>query len=158
MKRYFILALSFSPAFVWFALLIFLSGQNGEETAELSSEIAEWFQKYLFPKFEDQTIHMVLRKVAHAFVYAVEALLLVAPLTKYMSMKRSMLLTLALCSVVAILDEVFKAYIPGRHCDWPEILLNIMGVSIGIGVGGILSLFVRAKRNRWQKTGKRIKT
>lgn len=138
MKRYFFLTLSFLPPLFWLVLMFFLSGQNGEETAELSFGIAEWLQQHLFTQLDDRTIHMSLRKSVHIFVYAVEALLLMMPMAKYMSLKRSLLLVLVVCSGIAMLDEVLKAYVPGRHCDWSEILLNILGAFIGVLIGTLI--------------------
>jgi VanZ family protein len=40
---------------------------------------------------------------------------------------------IAVGAILAVLDEVKKLYISGRHLSWPEAGLNILGV-----VGGVL--------------------
>ena len=39
------------------------------------------------------------------------------------------------CAVWAVLDEVTKRWIPGRHCSVLDMLLNLAGVVIGMLLG-----------------------
>jgi VanZ family protein len=76
----------------------------------------------------------LLRKAAHVAVFFVLGLLLTNAL-------RMTLITLknrhvcaiagALCGIIAICCEFSKAFIPGRHCQWDEAVIDIAAASTG---------------------------
>ena len=102
--------ISFLPAIIWLILLLVLSSQNGPQTAATSLPMAEWIQQHFFPQDSVDYVHMYLRKWAHFIVYFIESGLL----------------------VLAIADEAHKVLIVGRHCQWDEAGINIVGVIMGV--------------------------
>lgn len=38
----------------------------------------------------------------------------------------------ALCVIWSVLDEVTKVWIPGRHCSWFDVGLNMLGTGLGL--------------------------
>lgn len=38
------------------------------------------------------------------------------------------------CAVWAVVDEWTKRWIPGRHCSFEDMVLNLVGVAAGIGL------------------------
>ena len=123
--------LRFLPAILWLAVIFFLSSQTGEQTAAISLAIARWLAR-LFPGVSLTSLHLALRKAAHIGVYFVEGALLFPALYGQKGRAgRALALTVALCALIAVVDEAHKLAIPGRHCSWPEAALNFLGARPG---------------------------
>ena len=126
--------LRFLPAILWLAVIFFLSSQTGEQTAALSLAIARWLAR-LFPGVSLTSLHLALRKAAHIGVYFVEGALLFPALYGQKGRAgRALALTVALCALIAVVDEAHKLAIPGRHCSWPEAALNFLGAIPGVAL------------------------
>ena len=126
--------LRFLPAILWLAVIFFLSSQTGEQTAALSLAIARWLAR-LFPGVSLTSLHLALRKAAHIGVYFVEGALLFPALYGQKGRAgRALALTVALCAMIAVVDEAHKLAIPGRHCSWPEAALNFLGALPGVAL------------------------
>ena len=126
--------LRFLPAILWLAVIFFLSSQTGEQTAALSLAIARWLAR-LFPGVSLTSLHLALRKAAHIGVYFVEGALLFPALYGQKGRAgRALALTIALCALIAVVDEAHKLAIPGRHCSWPEAALNFLGALPGVAL------------------------
>lgn len=126
--------LRFLPAILWLAVIFFLSSQTGEQTAAISLAIARWLAR-LFPGVSLTSLHLALRKAAHIGVYFVEGALLFPALYGQKGRAgRALALTVALCAMIAVVDEAHKLAIPGRHCSWPEAALNFLGALPGVAL------------------------
>ncbi|HIR07897.1 MAG TPA: VanZ family protein [Candidatus Pullichristensenella stercoripullorum] len=126
--------LRFLPAILWLAVIFFLSSQTGEQTAAISLAIARWLAR-LFPGVSLTSLHLALRKAAHIGVYFVEGALLFPALYGQKGRAgRALALTVALCALIAVVDEAHKLAIPGRHCSWPEAALNFLGALPGVAL------------------------
>ena len=126
--------LRFLPAILWLAVIFFLSSQTGEQTAAISLAIARWLAR-LFPGVSLTSLHLALRKAAHIGVYFVEGALLFPALYGQKGRAgRALALTVALCALIAVVDEAHKLSIPGRHCSWPEAALNFLGALPGVAL------------------------
>ena len=135
---------------IWITLMFFLSSQNGEQTASTSSGIADWIAM-LFYKAPTQPqvnhIHMLLRKSAHIILFfgvgaiSFYTFLILCKKRPILTMLASLILTV----LVAFFDEWYKIYIPGRHCDMGEALLNAISGLIAIGFYILLHRFRRRK-------------
>ena len=137
--------LRFLPAILWLAVIFFLSSQTGEQTAALSLAIARWLAR-LFPGVSLTSLHLALRKAAHIGVYFVEGALLFPALYGQKGRAgRALALTVALCAMIAVVDEAHKLAIPGRHCSWPEAALNFLGALPGVALALVI---VKRKEKR----------
>ena len=141
--------LRFLPAILWLAVIFFLSSQTGEQTAAISLAIARWLAR-LFPGVSLTSLHLALRKAAHIGVYFVEgALLFTALYGQKGRAGRALALTVALCALIAVVDEAHKLAIPGRHCSWPEAALNFLGALPGVALAlAIVKRKEKRKRRR----------
>ena len=120
--------ISFLPAIIWLLLLLVLSSQNGPQTAATSLPMAEWIQQRFFP--QDSVDYV--RKRAHFIVYFIESGLLVLAMKNVMKAWKAACAVFGLCTILAIADEAHKVLIVGRHCQWDEAGINIVGVIMGV--------------------------
>lgn len=131
---------------LWMCFCLFLSWQPGEDTVKLSGAVAKTVRRiiYLFGVEIDLNIlHTWLRKAAHAVMFFVSGVLFFCSFVRSLKHRRraSLLASLfaaALCSICAVIAEVGKVWIPGRHLQWDEVLLNVAGVIFGAGVSGLI--------------------
>lgn len=75
-----------------------------------------------------------MRKAAYVVTFLVLSLLVSVTLKAWEIDKRYVLLLF----LWAIIDEVTKVFVPGRHCSMYEIGLNMIGVLVGVLVGMIV--------------------
>lgn len=86
----------------------------------------------LFPQDSVDYVHMYLRKWAHFIVYFIESGLLVLAMKNVMKAWKAACAVFGLCTILAIADEAHKVLIVGRHCQWDEAGINIVGVIMGV--------------------------
>ncbi len=132
---------------LWMGLCLYLSWQPGEDTTALSGEIAQAVKRVirLFGVEVDITnLHTALRKLAHPAVFCVAGILLCC------SAKRSIFrdphrdaaacaISVLAISILAVVAEVGKLWIPGRHLQWDETLLDVAGAVCGSVVAWVIS-------------------
>ena len=73
-----------------------------------------------------------LRRIAHVVVYIVLAILMLLTFGEMWS--GHAVVAVFVLAVIAVVDEVTKIPIEGRHCSRVDIGLNLLGVAIGAGV------------------------
>lgn len=148
------MAAVWSAACLWMMTVCFLSFQRGEDTSALGmgmTEILIRWLPFLGEKFGVEELHALLRKIAHVgafFVLGVTVELSAEMSARVLDMGHRKLSRIAflLCTIVAVMTEVLKVGIPGRHLDWGEALLNF--ASVCLGIGSILLM------SRYRKRGK----
>ncbi len=136
----------------WAGFSLFLSWQSGEDTGALSMELARFLLGLLARVgiYPDQTaFHMGLRLAAHFGVFFIDGLLAAAALAVSLprGKPRVWLWSMAMlaCSALAVAAEVGKLYIPGRHLQWDETLLNVVGSVLGVGLVMAISALRRRR-------------
>lgn len=139
---------------LWLGLCLYLSWQTGEETTGLSEEITQGVKKvaHLFGyEVELSVLHAFLRKSAHGAVFFIAGVLC------YAAFKRSLpkiprlngisaAMSIVLCSLTAVAAETGKVWIPGRHLQWDETLLGVLGAICGAGIGWAVGVLRGWKR------------
>lgn len=127
---------------LWMCLCLYLSWQPGDETTALSGEIAQTVRRVirLFGIEVDITeLHMALRKLAHPAVFCVAGVLSCCAVGTSLPQSadrntRSFAISIAACAALAVIAEVGKLWVPGRHLQWDETLLDITGAAVGAAV------------------------
>jgi VanZ family protein len=150
--RYFIRILLWALALAWLAVVLFLSSQNGEETAGLSLSIARFFGRLLgLTEGGISVFHLALRTAAHIAVYFLLGVLACGAAAATFPQKghtAAWACTLAVCAVIAVVDEIRKAAIPGRHCSFEEAGLNVLGCVLGALLILLIRHLVIARRKK----------
>jgi len=72
-------------------------------------------------------------KVAHFLEYAVFSWLTFRSfyhLGKTPNLRRTLLLSALFVSIFALLDEIYQYFIPGRHSDWADFVVDVAGALV----------------------------
>ncbi|MCM1181098.1 MAG: VanZ family protein [Clostridium sp.] len=121
----------------WVGFILFLSFQAGTDTAATSLGFTKWIlQFFIEGEIPYETLvhwHMLFRLWAHPVIFFFYGMLAMGVTTEFIS-RCSVCLFISVISgiVLAVFSEVGKWNIPGRHCDFGEMCLNIIGVLVGI--------------------------
>ena len=138
----------------WIAVLFLLSGQNAEESSELSG----WFIgliRGIFPfnRIPADQMSFVVRKMAHFCIFALEGFLLCIAMTESLRDRSAgAVLTVIVCTALAAGNEIHQMFSEGRSCEGRDMLIDTSGALLGIGAALLLLLLIRkwkqARRKR----------
>jgi len=126
------------PAALWAALILLASSDMF--SAVHTRSILESFFHWLFPSWSAYSVykaHLVVRKCAHFFEYAILAMLVMrgfernqtqGPSTRAArSLRMTMLGVVLLCAMVASIDEIHQHFVPSRTGSPYDVLLDTAG-------------------------------
>ncbi len=121
---------------IWTLLIFKLSNQSGGESSNLSQKVASLFV------VDEETIKMIepyIRKLAHLSEYTIGGMLfLFFFLTYSFSECKKMLFSLLIGIEYASLDEIHQLFIEGRAGKITDVLIDTIGISIGICLAMLL--------------------
>jgi VanZ family protein len=131
------------PAIIWASLILLAS--TDVFSAAHTRGIIESFFYWLFPSWTPYSVykaHLVVRKCAHFFEYAVLAILVMRgfsgnadPSTRS-TMSRSVGMTflrvVVVCAMVATIDEVHQHFVPSRTGSPYDVLLDTTGSTVAM--------------------------
>jgi len=135
---------------VWLAMVFGLAGMDGVSSGHLSLRIAELVMRFI-GRFgaKLETVHHIVRKVAHFGVFAVEGFLVAGTFLTFMRTRCALCVTLPLCAVFAVLNEYTQTFAEGRACSPVDMLIDFAGSALGAAVCAWLFHIVdRSRRNR----------
>lgn len=135
-------------ALLWMGIIFSFSARNGEQSSSDSNKVGTVLGKLLIPQFTEWTDKMqvefavkidhIVRKTAHVTEYAVLGFLLAQA---FMEDKAKLLFRIIMpwCigALYAATDEIHQLFIPGRSGQISDVLLDSVGVLIGVMVVNI---------------------
>ncbi len=123
-----------SVPFIWLALLMWLSAENGTATNQTSSRLTAAIVDLLgISENHAAGLNHLLRTFAHLFVFFVfGGAVYYAAWVSQPYQSGAALRSFIACIILAVIDEVKKLWIPGRHLDWGEMGLNCIGAAVGV--------------------------
>jgi VanZ family protein len=132
----------------WLCLLVWLSSQDGAATAQTSLGLARVVATALgMPQAAVAGLDQTLRTAAHYVGFLVlGGLACAAACATWGRRPLPVLAAGGLCCLVAVLDEVKKVAITGRHLSWPEAGLNVLGVLTGVLIAAALAALPARRR------------
>ena len=118
----------------WMGLIFYLSHQTGEGSGSLSGSITERIIAFLrLDNVDIDFLHFLVRKGAHLFSYFVLGILLVnAFRMSGMVAGKYYYLSLAICVIYGMTDELHQLLVPGRSGQVRDVLIDSVGALIGI--------------------------
>ena len=128
---------------IWTFFIIFgFSNQNGKESSGISKKITQIITtniKYIQNLEENQKneitnrIEKIIRKLAHFSIYTLVGLLLMILVNTYnLKLTNKIAITSITGIIYAISDEIHQSFIPGRSPQVTDVLIDTMGVILGI--------------------------
>ena len=133
----------------WLVFLLWLSSEDGVSTAYTSRQLSQLILQLLhLSKKQLSQVDQLIRTLAH-FVgfFVMGGLSYTASKATWAESKHQVIKVITAGAVLAVLDEVKKLFITGRHLSWPEAGLNAVGIVCGVLFSlWILRLIARAKK------------
>lgn len=125
------------PVIFWMGFIFYLSHQPAEKSSELSSGITEILLNilaFIFPLYDEMPIiHFIIRKAAHFFAYFILGILVIHALKPSLEGRwMSISVTMIICILYAISDEIHQLFIPGRSGEIRDVLINSLGAVTGL--------------------------
>lgn len=118
---------------LWMLVIFGFSNQDGDTSSNLSQKIAR-----LIVKSEEQVqiVEPYVRKVAHLSEYAIGGMLFISLFLTYnLSDIKRIIFSLLIGIEYAIIDEVHQLFIAGRSGQIIDVLIDSIGVALGICAG-----------------------
>jgi VanZ family protein len=135
---------NWAPAVLWAGLIFFFSTDRFS-----SSNTSQFFGPLLSTIFSGitaeqfDTIHLIVRKLAHWSQYFIFSLLLVralrGPFKSQLELRRAIWI-LAMVSLYALSDELHQAFVPSRTASLADVTIDSVG-----GICGILWTYLCPK-------------
>lgn len=142
---------------LWMALIFSFSMENSVESAESSGgfirTILETLDRdFLSLPYADQymkieSLSHFVRKSAHFCIFGMLGLLVTSAVSTHaLSPKKTAAVSLVICALYAVSDEVHQYFVPGRACMLRDMLLDTCGAACGVAAVSFLIYFVRKHR------------
>lgn len=147
-------------AFIWPAILmvvIFAFSACPAETSDEQSGLLVNTITSIFPGITDiKLITTIVRKTAHFLEYALLGFLFARAYSKNVGFARGdkkMILLAAIASALySTTDEIHQVFVPGRSCEFTDILLDTIGASVGASIYFLICKKRTQKNKKAQET------
>jgi VanZ family protein len=123
----------------WMALIFYLSSQPASQSNELSNRVTEVIVETIekvapeiASNWDLKESNHFIRKNAHFFSYFVLGVLVMNAL--YQKGYRKFVLSLIICILYSISDEIHQTFVPGRGGNIIDVIIDSSGSLIGIGL------------------------
>ena len=133
---------AYAPLIIWTIFTLGL-GSGAASMGETSRFIRPLLE-FLFPAADADTLylyHAAIRKLAHLFQYGVLGLFALHAFTYF---KRPVVFALSFVALIAMIDEFRQSFDPARTATPMDVLLDIVGAMLALGV---VFAFRRIRRN-----------
>lgn len=115
---------------LWMFLIFLMSSFDATDSSNQSNFIVNIISNIL--NIENvRLLSLIIRKLAHFTEYLILGTLVINMFTKN-NAKKSCLLSILLCIIYAISDEIHQIFTPGRACQIKDILIDSVGSITGI--------------------------
>lgn len=133
--------ISWAPVILWMALIFYFSQQQATTSNELSTGITEVIIQTVEKIAPDMGVDLrgfnhIVRKNAHFLIYLVLGVLVIIALRRsgVHGYYRAMVLTILICALYAISDEVHQLFVNGRGPQVKDVLIDSAGAIVGISL------------------------
>ena len=113
---------------IWMLLIFLMSSYNANMSSEQSGVIVNFIANILNIN-NLELLSLIIRKLAHYTEYLILGLLLVNLLKDYHN--KYLLISLIICILYATSDEIHQLFVPGRSCQFLDILIDTLGSITG---------------------------
>lgn len=146
-------------AIFWMAFIFYMSAQNGEESAGMSSPVTDFVIRIVVPDFEDKTpaeqedikhtVEFIIRKGAHFTEYAVLGFLVYLVVQMYILKTKARFIVSWMFSILyAVSDEIHQGFVGGRAPLVKDVCIDSAGAFAGVLVSVLVIWMLVKKRSR----------
>lgn len=135
-KVYFVISLVIVLAL--FVLIFCLSHQNGEDSTETSG----WFTSLLNFIFPFELTEAFVRTMAHFSEFACLSFFMNNLFVAHKS-KLCPVIACVLSFIYAITDEIHQIFVPGRACQFQDMMVDLAGIVSGMAVYVVIYALVK---------------
>lgn len=137
---------------VWIAVIFSFSLRTGEESGGMSLAVLTYILDTFLPKLADkvdfETLHLLLRKVAHFSEYFILGVL------SYCTMqgtqrKRKTTSAIIFCVGIGVIDEALQLFVSGRVGSFWDVLIDSAGATVAIGILCCIKKIRKRKKKSW---------
>lgn len=131
------------------AFIFYMSAQPGDDSSGMSRRVCEVICQTFVPDYKTMTVteqdnlisgmEFWVRKCAHCFEYMILGILIYLTADLYVKRTRRIFLaSLAAGIIYAAGDELHQYFVPGRSCQLRDVMIDSIGVLIGISLMHII--------------------
>lgn len=123
--------------------IFFMSSCDGDESSELSNGLMQLLFGWMIPLFGERVAEFFIRKAAHMFEFfclALASLRFFAELLAARNRRLRLAFPAALgwSFLYACSDEWHQRFVPGRACQFRDVLIDSAGALLGLLFAGLL--------------------
>lgn len=137
---------------LWAIIVFYFSHQPSEKSSNISTQTTSIFLKWI-PTIQQEDkqvflnlverVNPIIRKLAHLSIYMIGGFLLLVFMNTFkISKNLKISFALFIGTLYAISDELHQYFVPGRSCELRDVLIDTLGLIIGI----LVSYFIMKKR------------
>lgn len=115
---------------IWMTIIFIMSSFDSVESSNQSNFIVDIIAN-IFKIENIELLSFIIRKLAHYTEYLILGFLVINMFTKN-NINNLYLISIILCIIYAISDEIHQIFIPGRACQLRDILIDSIGSITGI--------------------------
>ena len=153
-KRTIILILLWAVVVLWMGVIFSFSMETAEQSTESSDSVLEMVLRALDKKFdtyteEEQTQLLeqysgLIRKTAHFCIFAALGFFIANTFVyQGVNRRKTAAYSFLIGAAYAISDEIHQYFVPGRACQFTDVLIDSSGVAAGIACSLLLVLIIR---------------
>ncbi len=156
-----LIILAWTLTAAWMLVIFMLSAQPGTQSGSLSMGVTQVLLRvigFLFSLNPEKianpdwlySLDGIIRECAHGAAYFVLALLAANALKScgLTGRLKLVLVTLAICAVYAISDEIHQLFVPGRACELFDFEVDMLGAVCSLAISQIVSFLLGRIRRR----------
>ena len=113
---------------LWMILIFIMSSYNGDNSSNQSNFIVDIISN-IFNINNIEILSLIIRKLAHFTEYFILGLLVYNMIH---NLNKNKYLSIIICILYAISDEIHQIFVPGRNCHIIDILIDSIGSITGI--------------------------
>jgi len=114
---------------IWMLIIFLFSSFNATESSDQSGVIVKFIAN-LFNINNIELLSLIIRKLAHFTEYLILGLLVINMMKDYHY--SYLIISIIICIIYAISDEMHQLFVPGRSCQLTDILIDSLGSIMGI--------------------------
>lgn len=143
-------------------LIFYFSMENSSESSSRSGTVTEFIIKLFVHDYQEMSIsekkgilhefEHIIRKLAHFSIYTALGFLASLTIGKHKFISTGSFFVLTFGFLYACSDEFHQYFVPGRACQFKDVLIDTIGVITGIIISVIAFHIYNAIKNKFSES------